>query len=230
MGPRYWIALGLVCACAQVEAKTSSVTPNSTTTESSPTEPDIAIVKSSDLLNTVVFKCGEFIYGSDVNTVFPPSDSIVHILDDNATLAKASFDGGVDLFCEKIDKYTRCVKHFNEVGCTPEEEYVRRYIDMDQFGSALASYCMNKDLVKSQFFCTLETVRKGDIPCKFGGIQGLIKGILLTTTQNVNKDVYCNYREATLRCRQAQLVGCDVTYSEVMTKVLTSLTAKHCTI
>ncbi|XP_052790492.1 uncharacterized protein LOC128224610 [Mya arenaria] len=228
MGLRYRIALCLVFACAQVEATTTTVPPNATTTESHATEPDIIIGNPSDLFNTAVFKCGDFIYGSDVNSIFPPSDSIVHMLGVNTTSAKAAFDKNIDLFCEKVDPYSRCVKHFNEVGCTPEEEYVRRYIDMDQFGSAFTSYCMNKELIKSQVICTFETVRNGDIPCEFGGVEGFIQGLVLAATQRVAKDVYCGAREATLRCRKAQLASCDVTYSDVMSTISTTLTAKYC--
>ncbi|WAR30586.1 hypothetical protein MAR_033128 [Mya arenaria] len=117
MGLLYWIALGFVCACASVEA-----IPTTTT------EPSIIIGNSSDLFNTAVFMCADIIYGTmSMQKMFPPADSSLPELKTvNATLAKAVFDGSIDQLCEDVDKYSRCVKHFNEVGCTPEEEYVRR--------------------------------------------------------------------------------------------------------
>ncbi|WAR30585.1 hypothetical protein MAR_033127 [Mya arenaria] len=219
MGLLYCIALGLVCACAYVEA-----IPTTTT------EPSIIIGNPSDLFNTAVFKCADVIYGTMLmQKMFPPADSSLPELKTlNASHAKAIFDANIELLCKDVDKYSRCVKHFSKVGCTPEEEYIRRYIDIDQFGPALGLYCTNKELVKSNFLCTLEKVRKGDVPCEFGGIHGCIKGLLLYATQSVTKEVYCNVREASLNCRKTQLASCDVTYAEVMNSVAAKFPAKYC--
>ncbi|WAR22653.1 hypothetical protein MAR_016627 [Mya arenaria] len=225
-------AVLFVCACA---VPMTSSTTTTTTTAPSPTPvvsssaPESEQSSQPSIRDAAVFLCADLVYQSELLAIFPPADSSVHNII-NETRAKEYHDRSMDLFCENdtFIAYTLCVNILSIFRNKAIDRQIGEYIDMSKFGSAMKTYCINKELVKQNYGCVLDVVRSRSAPCQLGGMYGLMQGVGMGLRLGLSKEVYCPIRSAAISCRSAQFARCNGDLAREMESVYNDLSAKRC--
>lgn len=225
------LAAGFVVASANpTPSSTSPSPPRSPTPEVITSQPEAVTSRPvDDIFSMSVFRCGDLIFGESVNMAFPPTETAIEdFFNMNATEVYSIFDSSVNRFCEKVNFYSFCVDLFTAFEASPYDKQVKQYIDMSKFGKALNNYCENINLVKDEFMCTLETVKRGEVPCQMGGVAGIVSQVGVAMKFGISKAFYCQRLSTATACRVQQLSRCSATYATLMKSVYDDLTLKYC--
>lgn len=203
--------------------------PTSHSTSSPPAASQTSISPKSESPNvfeSAIVLCGDHVFKDALDMLFPPSDlSAPNVI--NATLAAEIQRQSLDLFCGRVSEYSFCVTFMLKYSKSPADIIVKQYINVDKFTSALRLYCANKELITSQFHCTLARVRDAKNSCPLGGIYGIMRSVAMAP--GITKAEYCSARDDAVHCRvNTQLRPCNGTYADVMERVYNDLTKSYC--
>ncbi|KAH3768618.1 hypothetical protein DPMN_169837 [Dreissena polymorpha] len=214
---------GCDCISIPTSQSTSMATSSTTAASQTPTGP---ISDPPNIFESAVFLCGDRVFKDALAMLFPPSDlSEPNII--NATLAAEVQRQSLDLFCGRLSEYSFCVRFMLKYSKRHVDILVKQYINVDMFTSALRLYCANKDLIASQFHCTLVRVRDAKNSCPLGGIYGIMQSVAMA--EGSTKAEYCSAVDKSIYCRvNTQLRPCNGTYADVMDEVYNKLTQGYC--
>ncbi|KAH3835604.1 hypothetical protein DPMN_108959 [Dreissena polymorpha] len=224
-----FIVLTIAClyTCDCISIPTSPLTSLATSSTPAASQPPTGPLSDPpNIFESAVFLCGDRVFNDALAMLFPPSDlSAPNII--NATLAAEVQRQSLDLFCGRVSEYSSCVASVLKYSKRQVDIFVKQYINVDMFTSALGLYCANKDLIASQFHCTLARFRDAKNSCPLGGIYGIMQSVAMAA--GITKAEYCSAVDKAKYCRvNTQLRPCNGTYADVMDRLYDDLTQGYC--